>query len=65
MEGKLIAVNDICTAKIGQAENKKGGTGCTVFLCEDVLYYFIELSSENWGIETNTVNRIICNFFTY
>ena len=30
-----ISVNELSPLRIGQAENKEAGTGCTVFLCEE------------------------------
>ena len=30
-----ISINEIQPVKIGQAENREGGTGCTVFVCEE------------------------------
>ena len=30
-----ISINEIRPVKIGQAENREGGTGCTVFVCEE------------------------------
>lgn len=30
-----ISINDVSPVKIGQVENAKAGTGCTVILCEN------------------------------
>ena len=30
-----ISINDVCPVRIGQVENRKAGTGCTVFICPD------------------------------
>ena len=32
---KEISINEIGPIRIGQAENEKAGTGCTVFICEE------------------------------
>ena len=32
---KEIAIQDIASVRIGQAEDPEGGTGCTVLICED------------------------------
>jgi len=34
---KEISINDIQGIKIGQVENKEAATGCTVFVCEDMM----------------------------
>lgn len=34
-EIREIPISDVGPVKIGQTQNKKAGTGCTVFLCED------------------------------
>lgn len=31
----VISINDVAPVRIGQAENREAGTGCTVFICPD------------------------------
>ena len=32
---KEISIQDVCSVRIGQVEDRKAGTGCTVFLCPE------------------------------
>ncbi|MCR4712720.1 MAG: P1 family peptidase, partial [Clostridia bacterium] len=32
---KEISIQDVCPVRIGQAEDREAGTGCTVFLCPE------------------------------
>ena len=53
---KEISIKDIENIKIGNAENKKAATGCTVILCEKGAHAGLDVRCD--GLPGGTEHRI-------
>ena len=62
---KEIKITDIENLKIGQAEDKEGGTGCTVFICEKGMTAGLDIrgggpaSRESTLLDPNTAIQML------
>lgn len=56
---KMISINDIKGFKIGQAQNSKAATGCTVIICEEGAVCGVDVRGGSPGTrDTDALNPI-------